>query len=313
MRRDAPAGIEVFLAIVREGSLRGAARAFGVGAPTISHQLKALERRLGVDLLVRTTRSIELTDAGRVLLNGAEPAFQALDGAIADARAIGRSKTGSLRLSMPISAYRLVLAPVLGAFRRQHPHLRLEISLNEELVDLAKGGFHAGIRLGDRIADGMVALRVTEALQPCYFASKHYLDAAGRPLRPRDLLTHSCIRYRYISANRVQDWQVREDGQTKTIAAPVTLLFDSMEGVRQAVRDGLGIGWSLRDMIADELRDGSLESLLDPFVDKVEPFYLYFPEQHKRLAVLRLLIDALKARRRGLSFAARDATSASKR
>jgi DNA-binding transcriptional LysR family regulator len=111
-------------------------------------------------------------------------------------------------------------------------------------------------------------------------------------------LDHSCIRYRYITANRVQDWRFSEGGRSKTIAAPLSMVFDSMDGVRQAVRDALGIGWGLRDMIREALDAGSLESLLDPFVGTVEPFYLFYPEQYRRLETLRSLIDMLAARQK---------------
>ena len=107
-------GLEVFLAIVREGSLRAAARSLGVGAPAVSHGLRALERRIGVDLLVRTTRSLELTEAGRTLLAGAAPAFEEITKAIEGTRAIGKSTSGTLRLTMPNSAYLMIIAPVLA-------------------------------------------------------------------------------------------------------------------------------------------------------------------------------------------------------
>jgi DNA-binding transcriptional LysR family regulator len=297
MARELIGGIEVFLTIVREGSLRAAARALGVGAPAISHQLKALEQRLGVDLMVRTTRSIELTQAGRSLLAGTRPALDQIANAIETTRAVGKSTTGTLRLTMPISAYRMLVAPVLPEFGERYPDVRLDFSINEGFVDIVRDGYHAGFRLGDRVTSGMVAVRLTEALDPCYFASPSYLEAQGRPTHPRDLLNHSCVRYRYLTANRLQDWQFIEDGQTKTIEAPVTTIFDAMEGVRQAVRDGLGVGWTLRAMIEDDLRSGALETVLEPYVVQVPPYYLFYPEQNRRFAPLRGFIELLEARR----------------
>jgi len=136
MTRTPISGIEVFLAIVREGSLRAAARSLGVGAPAVSHQLKALERRIGVDLLVRTTRSIELTDAGRALLAGAAPAFEEIIDAIEGTREIGKSNTGTLRLTLPRSAYKMIIAPVLADFQAQYPDVCLDLSIDEGLVDI---------------------------------------------------------------------------------------------------------------------------------------------------------------------------------
>ncbi len=297
MTRAPISGIEVFLAIVREGSLRAAARSLGVGAPAVSHQLKALERRIGVDLLVRTTRSIELTDAGRNLLAGAAPAFQEIIDAIEGTRVIGKSNTGTLRLTLPRSAYKIIIAPVLADFQAQYPDVCLDLSINEGLVDIVKEGFHAGFRLGDRLTTDMVAVRLTGPLTPCYFAAPSYLEVFGRPKHPRDLLNHRSVRYKYVTANRIQDWQFVEDGQTKTVDPPTRLVFDSMQSIRQAVRDGNGIGWSLQPLIEDDLKAGVLETVLDPYVAKLQPYYLYYPEQNRRLELLRLFIDFLTVKR----------------
>ena len=289
-------GIEVFLAIVREGSLRAAAQSLGVGPPAVSHRLKALERRIGVDLLVRTTRSVELTDAGRTLLAGAAPAFRELETAIEGTRKVGRSHSGTLRLTLPRSAYKMIIAPALEAFQARYPEVCLELSINEGLVDIVKEGFHAGFRLGDRLAPGMVAVRLTGPLTPCFSAAPAYLDAHGRPTHPRDLLEHRCVRYRFVTAKRIWEWQFVEDGQVKTVDPPTRLVFDSMQSVTQAVRDGNGIGWSLRAVIEDDIRAGALETVLDSYVTTLPPYYLYFPEQNRRLELLRLFIELLRER-----------------
>lgn len=297
MARTPIGGIEVFLAIVREGSLRAAARALGVGAPAVSHQLKALERRIGVDLLIRTTRSVELTDAGRALLAGAAPAFKEIVDAVEGTRAVGKANTGTLRLTLPRSAYKMILAPVLAEFQARYPDLCLDLSINEGLADVVKDGFHAGFRLGDRLTAGMVAVRLTGVLTPCYSAAPAYLAEFGRPRHPRDLLNHKCVRYRFVTAKRIWDWQFVEDGQTKTVDPPTRLVFDSMQSVVQAVRDGHGIGWSLRAVIEDDIAAGALETVLDPYVAKLPPYYLYYPEQNRRLEPLRLFIDFLVSHR----------------
>jgi DNA-binding transcriptional LysR family regulator len=294
-------GVELFLAIVREGSLRAAARSLGIGAPAVSHQLKALEQRIGVDLLVRTTRSIELTEAGRVLLAGAAPALEELMEAIEGTRAIGKSTSGTLRLTLPSSAYQIILAPLLADFQARHPDVRLDLSINESLVDIVGEGFHAGFRLGDRLSPGVVAVRLTGPLTPCFFAAPAYLETRGRPQHPRDLLNHSCVRYRYITANRLHEWQFVEDGQMKTVDAPTRLIVDDMETLRLAVRGSNGIGWTLRALIEEELSAGTLVTILDGYMPPLPPYYLYYPEQNRRLELLRLFIDFLVKRRDSLA------------
>lgn len=303
MAQSPVGGIEVFLTVVREGSLRAAARALGVGAPAVSHRLKALERRIGVDLLVRTTRSIELTDAGRTLLATAAPAFREIAEAIEGARVVGRSTTGTLRLTMPRSAYKMLIAPVLADFQARYPDVCLELSVNEGLVDIVKEGFHAGFRLGDRLTSDMVAVQLTGPLTPCYAVAPSYLAAFGRPEHPRDLLHHKCVRYKFVTAKRIWEWRFVEDGQIKVVEPPVRLVFDSMQSVMQAVREGHGIGWSLRPVVEDDIRAGALETVLDPYVMKLPPFYLYYPEQNRRLELLRLFIDFLASKRGARSMA----------
>jgi len=293
-------GLDVFLKIAREGSLRAAARSLGLGASGVSHQLKRLEEEIGVALFARTTRSIELTPAGRALLDGAGPGMAEIAAAIEAARGVGRARSGTIRLTVPWSAYKIAIAPTIGAFQRAYPGVRLDLSFEEAFVDVVREGFDAGIRLGDQLAPGMVAVRLTPPLKGAFTASPAYLDAHGRPRHPRELLEHRCIRYRFISTNRIADWQFRDGGQLITVDPPAPLVFDSFQSVVQAACDGHGIGWSLRAVVADELAAGVLESVLDPYVIEHPPFFLYYPEQNRRAELLRLLIDFLvrTARRR---------------
>lgn len=294
MNRDLLGGLSVFLTIMREGSLRAAARRMGVGAPTVSHQLKALEDRLGVALLARTTRAIKLTEAGRALLTEAGPAFAQLDHAVAEARRVGGSRTGVLRLTATISSFHIAVEPSLHRFRARYPGIQLEWAFDEGLVDIVGAGMHAGLRTGDVLAPHMIALRLTDRLRSCYVATPDYLDAHGRPQHPRDLLSHSCIRYRTVSGNQVRPWQAIEGGQLQTIDAPSSLVFNSMDGVGQAARNGHGIAWRLREIMASDIERGALETVLDTYAPTVEPFYLYYPEQYRDYPPLRLFIETLR-------------------
>lgn len=291
-------GIEVFLAIVRHGSLTGAARALGVGTPAVSHRLKSLEREIGADLLTRTTRSLDLTRAGRALLAGAGPGLEEITAAVENARAVGKSTVGALRLTIPWSAYKIVIAPALASFQQTYPDIRLEFSFDERLVDIVQDGFHAGFRLGDQLAEGMIATRLTSGLVAAYTASPSYLGRHGRPQHPRDLFDHHCIRYRYGSANRIADWRFSVDGSDTSIDPPARLVFDNFRAVVRAAIDGHGIGWSLRAVVEDHLGTRTLETVLDSHVITHPPFYIFYPEQHRRLEPLRLLIDFLKSRKR---------------
>lgn len=299
MTRLPVSGLEVFLAIVREGSLRAAAASLGLGPPAVSHQLKRFEAEIGAALIRRTTRALELTEAGRALAERAAPAWAETAAALEDARAVGQSETGALRLSIPWSAYRIIVAPALAAFQEAHPGIRLEFSFEEELIDVVRQSFHAGFRLGDRLAPGMVATRLTPPLIGAHAAAPAYLDAYGRPEHPRDLLAHRCIRWRFITENRLAEMRFQEDGRPLAVDPPPALIFDGIQPVLQAAREGHGIGFALRATVTEDLVAGRLETVLDAYAAEYPPFHIYYPEQNRRYAPLRLFVDFLAARRRG--------------
>ncbi|KIC51810.1 LysR family transcriptional regulator [Tateyamaria sp. ANG-S1] len=297
MKRAPIHGIEVFLAIVREGSLRAAATSLGIGAPAVSLQLKALEDRMGVGLLHRSTRRIELTDAGRVLFENAEPAYRDLLEAAARTQEAGAAPHGTLKLSVSRGAYIAALEPHMAGFLAEHPGINLDISFDERLVDVIGEGVHAGIRQGDILAPDMIAVRLTPPLTPAYFAAPSYLKVHGRPETLRDLLTHQCIRYRFPTTGRLDYWHIIEEGRETRIDPPARLVFDQVDGVIRAAQGGHGIGWALRSSIQDQIDSGALETVLDEHVRDLPPYYLYYPENNKRIACLRQFIAFLMSAR----------------
>ena len=287
-------GLEVFLAIAKHGSLRGAAEALGVRSPAISYQLKALEDRIGAALFIRTTRSIRLTDAGRSLLVRAQPAMTELGEALEDARTSGAARKGTVRLTLPYPAYQLTIAKRLAAFQRQFPNIELELSFNEAFVDIASEGFHAGVRLGDDIRDDMIAVRLCPTIKEVVFAAPSYFEQHGRPEQPKELLQHNCIRYRYIASKRFAEWQFHSAEGTTTIDVRGSLIVNSTNALISAARAGLGIGWLFRPSVEDDLKAGTLESVLDSYSIERPGYFLYFPKANARIEVLRVFIDFMR-------------------
>ena len=281
--------------LIRSASsrVRAAADKLGVGAPAVSLQLKSLEERLGVDLLVRTTRSLELTEAGQVLFDSASPAIRDLGSAIEKAQQKAKSTVQVLRLSLSRGAYLVAVAPLLPSFLSDHPEISLEISWNEELVDIQRKGFHAGVRLGDVLSPEMAAIRASADVPSAFFASPSYLKGHGTPQKPRDLLEHACIRHRHPTSGQLREWWVYERRQAKRIDPPARLVFDSAAAVIQAAREGHGIGWSMRATMEDHLEKGKLELVLDGYATELPPFYLYFPEQNADQEPLKSFISTL--------------------
>lgn len=287
-------GIEVFLAIAEHGSLRRAAKALGVQPPAVSYRLKSLEERIGTALFVRTTRSVQLTDAGRALLGRAQPAIEELGGALEAARRSGAARKGTIRVTLPYAAYQLTVAKKLAEFQSLYPDIELELSFNEAFEDIAAEGFHAGVRMGDQIHADMIAVRLSPPLKEIVFGAPSYFARCGRPQRPEDLLQHNCIRYRYIASKRVAEWQFHGDSGIVTIGARGNLIVDSTTALVAAACDGIGMGWLFRPCVEDELATGALESVLTDFSVERPGYFLYYPKSNAKIEVLRVFIDFMR-------------------
>ena len=256
--------------------------------------MKAFEAEVGVTVFARTTRSVQLTDAGRTLLRRAQPAMAELGEALEEARGIGQATKGALRLTLPYAAYQLGLVTRLAAFHEAYPEVGLELSFNEAFVDIVTDGFHAGVRMGDLIHDTMVAVRLTPPQKEVFFAAPSYLDRHGRPDEPRDLLRHNCIRYRYIGSKQFAEWQFQGKDGVYTVDVTGKLIVNSTTSLIEAAKKGLGLGWLFHGNVADELASGGLESVLDQHVVERPGFFLYFPRESTKLQVFRLFVDFLK-------------------
>jgi len=296
--------LEIFVAIARKGSLRAAAEALGIKPSTVSHQLKTLEARLGTALFVRTTRSVRLTEAGRALLRGAGPAFDQLADAVDSARSTGHAARGSLRLAMPDFVYHLIVAPALPDFTAAYPEIEIELSVTDAVSDILGEELHAGFRLGDRIAQDMVAVRLTPPLRLAVLGSHDYLSRRGWPVAPSDLLGHDCIRYRFQTSGDIYPWRFRGAEGGFTVDVRGGLVATTLPAVIDLAGRGLGLAYTFRDFAAPQLASGALVPLLEDAAEEVPGVYLYFPREYRSMVPLRLFLDNLKARRRAPAEAA---------
>ncbi|WP_170470218.1 LysR family transcriptional regulator [Ruegeria arenilitoris] len=289
------ATLEIFAAIARHGSLRAAAEALGIKPSTVSHQLKTLEDQLGTALFIRTTRSISLTEAGRALIRGAGPAFEQLTEAVESARSTGHAARGTLKLAMPEFAYHLFVAPRLQSFCAAYPEIELELSLTDALSDILGEELHAGFRLGDRIAHDMVAVRVTPPLQLAVVASPDYLATHGSPDQPRDLLDHSCIRYRFQSAGRIAPWEFQGKDGAYSVDVQGNLITNTLPASVDLAKNGLGLMYTFRDYLVDDIATGALSPLLEKHLGKTPGIFLYFPREYRTMMPLKLFREHLTA------------------
>lgn len=295
VRQGAVDGVEVFLSVARHRSFRRAAAELGVTPSAVSQSIRALESRVGAVLLLRTTRSVGLTEAGERFLSRAKPAFEELVAASEVARELGRRPSGRLRLSVPRAAVPLLLEPLVVSFHQACPDVEVELSASEELIDLAAHGFDAGVRLGQFIAADMVAVRLTPPFRLAVTGSPAYLDRSGRPKHPNDLRQHACLRLRR-SGGGLAHWTFDDSGTAIEIDVPGPFIANDYPTLLGAAVEGMGLAQVPAPVAAERIRSGQLEAVLPEFAPMAPGLFLYYPSRRQVLPKLRAFIDHVKSR-----------------
>lgn len=290
--------ISAFLAVVKAGGFRDAARATGDSASRLSEAVRRLEARLGVRLLHRTTRSVELTAVGRELADHLRPAIAEVDLALDVVNGYRERVAGRLKLNVPISAARLVLPDIVPPFLAAYPDIDLEIVAEDTFVDLVASGCDAGIRYDERLEQDMIAVPIGPRRQRyALAASPAYLDEHGRPTHPRDLLAHNCIRSRFTSG-AVAPWELERDGEVFRVDATGQLVVGtgSSELMVASAIAGVGIMGLFEDWIRPHFSSGALEPVLEAWWPSFSGPFLYYHGRRLVPAPLRAFIDFVKAR-----------------
>jgi DNA-binding transcriptional LysR family regulator len=288
------AQLQAFLAVAQRRSFSGAARDLGVSRSAVSQSVRQLEEQLRVVLLVRTTRSVALTDAGRRLVEGARPAVGQVQAVLTGVSAKPGEVVGRLRLSVPHAAVPFVITPVLSTFRARHPRVELEVAVEDRLVDIVAEGYDAGVRLTEIIERDMVQVRLTDAFRFVVVGAPAYLARRGTPARPEDLLRHECITFRSQTTGALYAWELERGRRSWRL--PVrggVVTSDAALNVSLAAQ-GLGLAYAFEPAVKEHLRTGRLLRVLEPYAPTVPGYFLYFPGTAQRSPVLRLFIDAAK-------------------
>ena len=299
IERGTLAGVEAFLRVAARRSFRQAADDLGITPSAISQVIRGLEARLGIALFTRTTRSVGLTEAGERFLERARPAFDEMVAAGDAARGLAQRPSGLLRLAVPRAVVPLLLQPILASFAQACPEVVVEVVASEELVDLAKDGFDAGIRLGEFIAADMVAVRLTPTFRYAIVASPAYLDRRGRPAVPDHLGQHSCIRMRRASGV-VAPWRLEEGGRPLEVAVNGPLLVNDFPTMLGAALAGVGLAQLPQPIAVEDVREGRLEEVLTGFASTSPGVFLYHAGRRQVLPKLRAFIDHVQRHAAGL-------------
>ncbi|BCS32353.1 LysR family transcriptional regulator [Luteitalea sp. TBR-22] len=285
--------LAAFVAVAEERSFTRAAKRLGVSASALSHAMRALEERLGVRLLSRTTRSVSPTEAGSQLLERLAPALGDIDRVLEDVSQLRDRPAGRVRLLIPRLAARMVLAPRLAAFNAAYPDVVLDVTTDDSRLDIVAGRFDAGVHLGEFIERDMIAVRVSPDQRAAIVASPRYLAAHPAPLSPRDLTRHQCINIR-MGLEGIYRWEFERGDESITVGVSGPLDTDDIGLTILAALDGLGLAFALEQDVRPHLESGALVRVLEDWCPPFPGFYLYYPSRRQQPPALAALIDTLR-------------------
>lgn len=286
-------GVDAFLRVAERRSFSAAATDLGVSPSAVSQTIRALETRVGVPLLTRTTRSVGLTQAGELFLERARPAFADLTSAYDAARNLGDRPAGLLRLNLPRPVLPVLIEPILPGFLAAYPEVEVEICADDALANLVEGGFDAGIRLGELLQADMIAVRLSPPFRFVAVGAPAYFAEHGRPEQPADLRRHRCIRQRL--SRGIADWPFSDGNRQIDISVTGPLIVNDYAANLSAALSGIGLAMVAEPLVADYLATGRLEAVLQTYAITSPGMFLYYPGRAQILPKLRAFIDHVRA------------------
>ncbi|MGN7293797.1 LysR family transcriptional regulator [Rhizobium sp. SAFR-030] len=292
------AELTAFMAIHETRSFRDAAARLGVTASALSRTLRRLEDRLGLRLINRTTRSVSSTEAGLLLYAKLAPAVSSVEAAVEDAIALRTDLMGTVKLNLPRLAAELIMMPRLSKFRALYPGVRIDMVIDDALTDIVAKGFDAGIRIGERLAQDMIAVRLTKPYRIAVVGSPAYFLDRPRPETPYDLTAHDCINYRWSTNGQIYRWPFTDSDSALEVDVDGSLVLNDTGFIREAALAGLGLACLPEAIVEAHFENGELVRVLDDWCAPFPGFYLYHPSRHQTPAGLKALISFLQTEER---------------
>ena len=288
--------LRAFLVVARERSFTRAAAQLGLSRSALSHAMSALEARLGVRLLTRTTRSVSTTEAGARLLSAVGPRFAEIDQEIESLSAMREKPAGTVRITAHDHAIATVLWPRLLPLLRQYPDINIEFSVDYAFTDIAAGRFDAGVRAGDRVDKDMIAVRLAPMLRMAIAASPEYLVGKSLPTVPEDLTPHRCINLRLPTHGGLYAWDLEKDGRSISVRVNGQVVFNNTFLMLRAALDGMGLAYVPYDLVQPHIEQGHLIPVLEDWWPSFPGYHLYYANRRQLSPALSLVIEALRYR-----------------
>lgn len=287
-------GLMAFIAVAREKSFTRAAAHLGLSQSAVSHAVSSLERSLGTRLLARNSRSVSPTEAGVRLLETVTPRFEEIDAELQALSELRESPTGTIRITASDHPIRSVISPKLKKFLPKYPGIKVELFADNGLIDIAADRFDAGVRLGEAVAQDMIAVRIGPDTRFTAVATKRYFANRPEPEKPEDLMQHNCINLRLPTHGGLWPWEFEKDGRQVNVRVDGQLIYNSIYDCLDAAVAGLGLAYVPEDIAEPYVTAKHLIPVLKEWCPLWTGLHLYYPSRRQPSGAMALLIAALR-------------------
>ena len=283
-----------FVTVAREGSFTRAGAVLGVSQSALSQAIKALEERLEIRLLTRTTRSVSPTPAGERLLHAIGNRFDEIETELDALTELRDKPVGTVRLTCGDHVLRTVLLPKLGPLMQRYPDIRIEFDVSYAFRDIVADRFDAGVRLGESIDKDMIALPISSKLRMAAAASPAYFEQQSIPKVPGDLTRHNCINMRFPTSGGLYVWEFERRDRQVNVRVDGQATFNTSPHIVLAALDGLGVAFLPEDEFAPHIEEGRLVRVLQDWCPPFPGYHLYYPSRRQHSPAFSLVVDALR-------------------
>jgi DNA-binding transcriptional LysR family regulator len=297
MRQSGFQDVIAFVSVARERNFTRAAAKLGVSQSALSHTIRALETRLGVRLLARTTRSVAPTEVGERLLAVVAPRFEEIDAELAALSELRDKPAGTIRVTAGEHSANAVLWPAIAKLLPDHPDIKVEIIVDQGLTDIVAERYDAGVRLGEQVAKDMIAVRIGPDLRMAVVGAPAYFAARGKPKTPHDLTEHNCINLRLPTYGGLYAWEFEKGGRELKVRVEGQLIVNTNALRLDAARAGLGLAYLLEEHVREPLARGELVRALADWCPPFPGYHLYYPNRRQPTPAFALLLEALRYRK----------------
>lgn len=289
--------LAAFAHVAKARSFTRAAAKLGVSQSALSQTIRALEERLGLRLLTRTTRSVSPTEAGERLLRTLAPRFEEIETELTALTALRAQPAGTIRITAGEHAAISVLEPALKGFLPSHPDIHVEIIVDYGLTDIVADRFDAGVRLGEQVAKDMIAVRIGPDMRMAVVGSPAYFSDRQIPVTPHDLTTHNCINMRFPTYGGLFSWEFEKEGRELNVRVDGQLVYNNLSLRINSALNGLGLAYVPEDQVLSHVKNGRLIRVLEDWSAPFAGYHLYYPSRRQTAPALSVLIAALRYKR----------------